>query len=96
MTRTQCTANNRHGTQCKAWAVPGSDPPRCAAHGGASKLPGAPQGNKNAQTHGFYAQAAPESNTQSPLTIDLIIEDLHQRQITLSRYLDKAAADEWM
>ncbi len=90
----QCTANNRHGTRCKAWAVPGTQPPRCAAHGGASKPPGPPTGNKNAVTHGFYTQSAPKPNTANLPTIDAIIEDLHQRQITLSHYLDKAAADE--
>ena len=29
-----CTATKRDGTPCRAWAVRGSDPPRCAAHGG--------------------------------------------------------------
>ena len=100
-THYQCTATNRRGTRCKAWAVPGTQPPLCAAHGGASNPPGAPTGNKNAVTHGFYANSAPKTNSRHVTlskaegpTIDAIIEDLHQRQITLSHYLDKAAADE--
>ena len=38
---------------CRAWAMRGSDPPLCASH-----IPGkagAPLGNRNAFTHGFYA-----------------------------------------
>ena len=39
---------------CRAWAVRDSDPPLCAAHIPDS-LGGAPLGNRNALTHGFYA-----------------------------------------
>ena len=38
---------------CRAWAVRDSSPPLCAAHGG--RKGGAPPGNQNALTHGFYA-----------------------------------------
>jgi hypothetical protein len=31
---TRCTATNRDGTPCKAWAVRDTDPPRCSSHGG--------------------------------------------------------------
>ena len=37
-------------------AVPGTDPPRCASHGGVAAKPGAPIGNQNAVTHGLYAK----------------------------------------
>jgi hypothetical protein len=30
----KCTAVRKDGLPCRAWAVAGSDPPRCAAHGG--------------------------------------------------------------
>ncbi len=53
---THCTATTRQGQPCRAWAVPGTDPPRCAPHGGAGAKPGAPEGNQNAVTHGFYAR----------------------------------------
>ena len=36
---------------CKAWAVRGSDPPRCSPHSGRA---GAPPDNTNHQTHGYY------------------------------------------
>ena len=52
----RCTATTRKGQPCRAWAVPGTDPPRCAAHGGVASKPGAPSGNQNAVTHGFYAR----------------------------------------
>ena len=38
---------------CRAWAVRDAAPPLCAAHGG--RRGGAPLGNQNARTHGFYA-----------------------------------------
>jgi hypothetical protein len=37
---------------CRAWAVRGSDPPLCSPHRGSA---GAPPGNQNRRTHGFYA-----------------------------------------
>jgi hypothetical protein len=39
---------------CKAWAVRGSDPPLCASHAG--RKVGAPPGNQNRRTHGFYSR----------------------------------------
>ncbi len=48
---------NPHKTRCqqpdcRAWALRGSDPPRCSAHSGRT---GAPAGNQNRLVHGFYA-----------------------------------------
>ena len=40
---------------CRAWAMRDSDPPLCSAHM-LGKV-GAPFGNRNALTHGFYASA---------------------------------------
>ena len=53
---TRCTATTRGGQPCRGWAVPGTDPPRCAPHGGVAARPGAPEGNQNARTHGGYAK----------------------------------------
>ena len=79
----RCTATTARKTRCKAWAVPGTDPPRCAAHGGSTKRPGAPPGNRNALKHGFYAQPT------HPLTsIVDIIADLAAKQIALSNHID--------
>ena len=38
---------------CRAWAIRGSDPPRCSPH--TPGKVGAPPGNRNNFTHGFYA-----------------------------------------
>ena len=38
---------------CRAWAIRGSDPPRCAPHT-PGKM-GGTMGNRNSLTHGFYA-----------------------------------------
>jgi hypothetical protein len=51
-----CNATCADGSPCRAWAVRGSDPPRCAPHGGGASPVGAPRGNENARTHGFYAR----------------------------------------
>ena len=50
---------NPHKTRCAvpgchAWALHGSDPPRCSPHSGRT---GAPPGNQNRLIHGFYAAA---------------------------------------
>ena len=45
--KTRCQQPN-----CRAWALRGSDPPRCSAHSGRA---GAPTGNQNRLVHGFYA-----------------------------------------
>jgi hypothetical protein len=49
--KTKCTAVTAKGQPCKALAIHNSNPPRCAPHSG---LVGAPEGNRNAVTHGFY------------------------------------------
>ena len=54
--RIVCTATTLRGYPCRSWAVQGTDPPRCASHGGVSSRPGAPLGNLNALTHGIYAK----------------------------------------
>lgn len=42
---------------CKAWAIRATDPPLCAAHAHRNAGAGAPAGNQNARTHGFYSTA---------------------------------------
>ena len=55
----RCTATTAKKMPCKAWAVRGSDPPLCGAHGGGLGRPGAPAGNENALIHGAYASVVP-------------------------------------
>lgn len=53
----KCTAVTAAGKPCKGWAITGSMPPRCAPHSG---ITGAPKGNTNAVTHGFYQKRVAE------------------------------------
>ena len=58
---------------CRAWAIHGSDPPICSAHAGRTLNPGpggqlgAPEGNHNALTHGFYSRVVRDLETGQPL-----------------------------
>lgn len=47
-----CGARTRNGGACGRPAMAGKK--RCDMHGG--KSPGAPRGNQNARTHGYYAE----------------------------------------
>jgi uncharacterized protein YjcR len=51
----RCGAKTRSGKPCMAPAVSGKT--RCRMHGGAAGS-GAPRGNQNAVTHGFYTRKA--------------------------------------
>jgi hypothetical protein len=83
MPSTRCTATTAKGQPCKAWAVQGTVPPRCAAHSGAARPPGAPAGNRNARTHGAYSAA----EDQAPGT-ESHIADLDRRIQRLGEYID--------
>lgn len=79
----RCTANKKDGTPCKAWAVRGSDPPLCGAHGGGAVRPGAPAGNENALKHGAYSAGS------SPADLDEAIAELERRLKQVSAYIDE-------
>ena len=89
--RTICTAITRLGNPCRSWAIPGTDPPRCASHGGVPGRPGAPLGNQNAVTHGLYAKNwklagasdIPELRELDALTNDAVISGEGQQAIVL-------------
>lgn len=75
----RCSATTKAGEPCRAWAAHGSQ--LCASHLGKT---GAPAGNKNRQTHGFYA--APSRKLES---IDDVVQDQLGRQEQLSAYIDE-------
>jgi len=83
-----CTARTSRGSNCKAWAVKGSHPPRCAAHGGASRPVGAPRGNQNALKHGAYSTRPVAPPRPGGATIEEIIQDLAERHAKLSAYIE--------
>jgi hypothetical protein len=82
MNSRRCTATCADGKPCKAWAVRGTDPPRCSAHRNAADW-GAPLGNQDATKHGYYGEIPDEC------TIDTIIDLLYQRQLQLDDYIDQ-------
>lgn len=82
----RCTEKKNNGTRCKAWAVRGSDPPLCGAHGGGAARPGAPAGNKNAEKHGAYAGGMPAD-------LDEAISELQRRLRMVSAYIDEHLAE---
>ena len=51
----KCTALTAKQEQCNAWAVHGSQPPRCSTHLKLTSGAGAPDDNQNRRTHGFYS-----------------------------------------
>ena len=77
----RCSAVTKAGEPCRAWAVRGSE--LCAAH---SRSVGAPVGNQNRVTHGFYSVIKLSG-------IDDVVDDLMQKQEQLSAYIAEHAAD---
>lgn len=61
----KCTAITAAGKPCKGSAITDSIPPRCAPHSG---ITGAPKGNTNAVTHGFYQKSVTEEEVSAIFT----------------------------
>ena len=68
----RCGARTRSGKACMSPAVSGKS--RCRMHGGAQGS-GAPRGNKNAVTHGFYMRKAKAERQKIPNLV------LHSRDL---------------
>ena len=83
----KCTGKKKDETPCRAWAVRGSDPPLCGAHGGGAARPGPPAGNENALKHGAYS-LLPGGD------LDERIVELHHKIGRLSVYIDKQLEEE--
>ncbi len=77
----RCSATTRTGAPCRAFAIHDTDPPLCAIHAGRA-IGGAPEGNRNAVTHGFYAST----------DISDVILDLATKQAQLSQLIDACFA----
>ena len=94
----RCQATTKTGRPCKAWAVAGTHPPRCSAHGGAAKPVGAPPNNKNAVKHGFYSNTARQRMCVQPApgairSIDDAIAHLAHSLIQLAQYIHDHASE---
>lgn len=80
----KCTSEKANGEPCRAWAVRGTDPALCAAHGGAAARIGAPRGNKNAEKHGAYS-----SEGGPALDLRDRIGRLDRRLLRLDAFIDR-------
>ena len=88
-TKRRCTHPTKSGQPCRAWALKGSDPPTCAIHAGRVTGQGAPPGNRNRVTHGFYADFDLYDPDAPP--INGIIQDLAARMAQLSQIIESYA-----
>ena len=78
----RCTAVCLDGTPCRAWAVRGSEPPRCTAHGGV-RMPADSRVGGREKTAGVDA----EPEVAEDCTIEAVIAELYQQQRQLDDYL---------
>ncbi len=91
----RCSHTTAAGQPCRAWAVHGTDPPACSAHAGRTRGAGAPKGNQNARTHGFYARTLSKeevNDLEADRDINLAAEIACAR-IALRRVLHYLASD---
>lgn len=73
MTSRRCTADCQDGSPCRAWAVHGTEPPRCSAHGGERPS---------------ISVASVELPASEDCHIDAVIDDLYRKQMILSHTID--------
>lgn len=78
---TRCTATTTKGRPCKGWAVRGTDPPRCAPHGGTVRPHGMPEDRGDADKAG------------GPNKTEEHIADLDRRIARLRDYIDEQTPD---
>jgi hypothetical protein len=93
----RCSALNPDGRPCRAWAVHDSYPPLCSAHGGYNVGAGAPAGNQNRRTHGFYATAFDPGEVAAALDPDGFFHldgEIACARIALRRVLAYLASDD--
>lgn len=72
--RIRCSATTRAGNPCRAWAVPGSDPPACVAHA---------TGDRKPVKHGFY------SPDPTDVTVDQAIAGLVHKLQCLDEVIEE-------
>jgi hypothetical protein len=93
----RCSALNPDGRPCRAWAIRGSDPPLCSAHAGRNVGAGAPPGNQNRRSHGFYATAFDPGEVAAALDDDTFFalqSEIACARIALRRVLAYLVSDD--
>lgn len=100
----RCTATTARGQPCKRWAVRGSDPPRCAAHGGAAREgDAAPAAERSGPPPPERPGVPPAPKAPpgledlpglgAPPGLEAQIEDLDRRIADLGAYIDQRQAE---
>ena len=89
----KCSFRHRDGRACRAWAIRGSSPPRCAAHREDVREPqsddgGARVSHKNRDTHDFYVEPVRDLRD-----IDDVVEDALVKQTQLSAFIEQKVAE---
>lgn len=80
MNSPRCGAKTRRGTPCRAPAVYGRQ--RCRMHGGADGS-GAPAGNKNAVTKGFYTKEKVQEREEYRKELDQKLDALEKIKVQM-------------
>jgi hypothetical protein len=92
----RCLATTKAGHPCKAWAVAGSDPPRCDRHGGPQPADAAPPENAVTSDPGEQAGSDPGAQAGVPGSItslddaiDHLTENLEQLAAFIREHQDE-------
>ena len=81
---TQCSAMRRDGSRCTAWAVLGSDPPRCSVHAQAAAAAAEPR----AFSPEARAWLGLDDDPSPCISIETVIADLYERQMWINELID--------
>lgn len=88
----RCKARTKRGTRCRRPAQAGGDFCSLPQHGGSGRSPGAPRGNINARSHGFYSEAYTEADLEDIATI-AASPDLQDEIALLRVFIRRAVLD---
>jgi hypothetical protein len=94
--KVHCGHVSSSGRRCSAWAIRGSDPPRCAAHSERKGGAGAPSKDQDRGAHSFYRPALHPEELADLIACaeDLSLDDeIATTRITLRRILALLSAD---
>ncbi len=85
----RCNATTKSGRACRAWAVAGTDPPRCAAHGGARAT--THWTKSDPPTAERLRQDPPSKCPKPPETIGDALEHLARNLARLTDFIERHA-----
>jgi hypothetical protein len=86
----KCSHRTRQGEPCRAWAVRGSSPPRCAAHGGRVTGTAGPRGaGGQVQVPGEAQVPGGTQAREGSLDLNAVIFDLAEKHAQVSALIDR-------